>query len=177
MALALWGRDSDSDDELQGQLVFMREQTFVRRTPLSEVRCVSRESAVLGISRQNRMVIASFADLRISSPRPQPYYYEKGTLLCRRKNCMVLASFGDQLPGGVKVARKTKCKDTNFLPGVSGDIENIKALMRRDEAVLSCHVYKDFPGAQRSRNEYLKYTRDFLSETKVQASGGMICSL
>lgn len=84
---------------------------------------------------------------------------------------MIIASFGDELPSGVDVAKKAKCKDTSFLPGVNGDIEKVQALVRRDETVQLRYVYPDFPGVQRSKNVYMDYIKDFLSES--QASGGM----
>ena len=150
----------DSSDVEDNQLVWMRERTMVRRSLFSKTRCVTREVARLSISRS-----------AMSSPK---YFYDtEGILMFRNMDCMFIASFGDKFPKlGEKVAKKIECKNTTFLPGVRGDLENVQAHIRRDKRMKLRYVYSDYPGIQRSKSEYLQYIKKFLSESKDDADGG-----
>jgi len=164
----------DSSDVEVDQLVWMLERTMMRRSLFSETRCVTRELARLRSA--TRCVTREVARPSISrSPMSSPKYFysTEGTLRCRNMDCMFIASFGDKFPMlGEKVAKKIECKNSTFLPGVRGDLENVQAHIRRDKTMRLRYVYADYPGIQRSKSEYLQYIKKFLSESKDDADGG-----
>ncbi len=97
------------------------------------------------------------------------YYDDKtGCLRCRTTDCMIIASFGSELPSGVHVAKKLKPGGT-FLYGVREDLNKIQALIRQDKSKDLHYVHTDYPGIQRSKMEYLNNIESLMENSQAEA--------
>ncbi len=107
------------------------------------------------------------------------YYDDKfGHLQCHMNDCMIIASFGDELPSGVRVAKRQR-PGGEFLPGVREDLDKIQDLIDRDKSKVLRYVYTDYPGVevQRSKTEYLNNIENFLKKSQANAGTALFCLL
>ena len=96
--------------------------------------------------------------------------------------CMIIGSFGEELPRGIKVERRCSAvaqrstRGTSFLPGVREDAERIQEIVRNDPKKILSYVFLDFPGEKtlRSKDEYLEKIKTFLVDCKKH--GGILYS-
>ena len=120
-------------------------------------------------------------DVTDESDPPEPsiwYDYYGGQF--SEIECMIIGSFGEELPRGIKVERRCSAvaqrstRGTSFLPGVREDAERIQEIIRNDPKKILSYVFLDFPGEKtlRSKDEYLEKIKTFLVDCKKH--GGIL---
>ena len=95
-------------------------------------------------------------------------YTECGGLVCDME-CMIIGSFGDELPSGVNAVPKASSKCGPFLPGVHQDLQEVQTRIRNDPHKTLVYTLVDFPcqGCLRPKQEYLQRIEDFLQGCKT----------
>ena len=73
------------------------------------------------------------------------------------QSCIIIASYGDKHPDGVKVVPKKKA--TAFLPGVREDVEKFQSLVAKDKLKELAFSLADYPAIQKSKWHYLEYIK------------------
>ncbi len=86
---------------------------------------------------------------------------------------MIIASFGDQLPTGVKVSTKLK-PGGELLYGARYELDKVRAIIEGDKTMSLRYVYEDYGEEQRSKWEYMYNIRHFLSQSQAQAGTSLL---
>lgn len=106
-----------------------------------------------------------------SQPSLSPQFEEtpQGYLICSKKECLFIGSYGDKKPKGVTIAPKVVIEKTSaYLPKITDDLKRFRHNCSKDphKVLDESHVYQDRPGKQLTKEYYLTQIASFLKNCK-----------
>ena len=93
-----------------------------------------------------------------------------------KRECILIASLGNQLPAGIKAISKPRDEERaqkiledrgkSVAPGVGIDLEIVQGLIRADPTKELVGVFPDNPGGQHSKHHYLRRVEELMKHCK-----------